>query len=86
MLLRRDRVVLGEVLDDALGGAARAGLVVEPVELFLLPDVRQVVQWTFMGIALLLTVITGLDYIRKARQVRAFGQLRDEAGLPRPPR
>ena len=54
--------------------------------IFLLPDVSQVAQWTFMGIAVLLTLVTGLDYIRKARQVRAFGQLRDEAGLPRPPR
>jgi CDP-diacylglycerol--glycerol-3-phosphate 3-phosphatidyltransferase len=79
-------VIKHGVIAASRGGKLKTVAQMIAIVLFLLPDVSQVVQWTFMGIALLLTVITGLDYIRKARQVRAFGQLRDEAGLPRPPR
>jgi CDP-diacylglycerol--glycerol-3-phosphate 3-phosphatidyltransferase len=79
-------VIKHGVISATRGGKLKTVSQMVAIVLFLLPNVADVVQWIFMGIALLLTVVTGLDYIRKARQVRAFGQLRDEAGLPRPPR
>ncbi len=79
-------VIKHGVIAASRGGKAKTVAQMTAIVLFLLPDISQVAQWTFMGIAVVLTLITGLDYIRKARQVRAFGQLRDEAGLPRPPR
>jgi CDP-diacylglycerol--glycerol-3-phosphate 3-phosphatidyltransferase len=79
-------VIKHGVISASRGGKLKTVSQMIAIVLFLLPNVADVLQWVFMGIALLLTVGTGLDYIRKARQVRAFGQLRDEAGLPRPPR
>lgn len=79
-------VIKHGVISASRGGKLKTVSQMIAIVLFLLPDVADVLQWVFMGIALLLTVGTGLDYIRKARQVRAFGELRDEAGLPRPPR
>ena len=79
-------VIKHGVISASRGGKLKTVSQMIAIVLFLLPNVADVLQWIFMGIALLLTVGTGLDYIRKARQVRAFGQLRDEAGLPRPPR
>ena len=79
-------VIKHGVISASRGGKLKTVSQMIAIVLFLLPNVADVLQWVFMGIALLLTVGTGLDYIRKARQVRAFGELRDEAGLPRPPR
>jgi CDP-diacylglycerol--glycerol-3-phosphate 3-phosphatidyltransferase len=79
-------VIKHGVISATRGGKLKTVSQMIAIVLFLLPNVPDVLQWIFMGIALLLTVGTGLDYIRKARQVRAFGELRDEAGLPRPPR
>ena len=79
-------VIKHGVISASRGGKLKTVAQMIAIVLFLLPDISPVAQWTFMGAAVILTVVTGLDYIRKARQVRAFGQLRDEAGLPRPPR
>jgi CDP-diacylglycerol--glycerol-3-phosphate 3-phosphatidyltransferase len=79
-------VIKHGVIAASRGGKAKTVAQMIAIVLFLLPDVDDVLKWIFMGIAVALTLLTGVDYIRKALQVRAYGQLRDEAGLPRPPR
>jgi CDP-diacylglycerol--glycerol-3-phosphate 3-phosphatidyltransferase len=79
-------VIKHGVIAASRGGKAKTVAQMIAIVLFLLPNVDGVLQWIFMGIAVALTLATGVDYIRKALQVRAYGQLRDEAGLPRTPR
>ena len=79
-------VIKHGVISASRGGKAKTVSQMIAIVLFLLPSMPGWLKWTAMAIALVLTVLTGLDYIRRALQVRSFGQLRDEAGLPRPPR
>jgi len=79
-------VIKHGVISASRGGKAKTVSQMVAIVAFILPNVPDELRWVLMGIALLLTVLTGLDYVRRALQVRAFGQLRDEAGLPRPPR
>lgn len=79
-------VIKHGVISASRGGKAKTVSQMIAIVAFLLPNVPDTLQWTLMGIALLLTILTGLDYIRRALQVRTMGELRDEAGLPRPPR
>ncbi len=84
--LLRFWVINHGVISASRGGKAKTVSQMVAIVLFVLPNLAIELKWLAMGIALTLTVVTGLDYIRKAQQVRAMGELRDEAGLPRPPR
>ncbi len=84
--LLRFWVIKHGVISASRGGKAKTVSQMIAIVAFLLPDVPGAVQWACMAVALFLTILTGLDYIRRALQVRHFGELRDEAGLPRPPR
>lgn len=79
-------VIKHGVISASRGGKAKTVAQMIAIVAFLLPDVPAGLRWAVMAVALALTIATGLDYIRRALDVRAFGQLRDEAGLPRPPR
>lgn len=82
--LLRFWVINHGVISASRGGKAKTVSQMIAIVLFLLPGIPEQVRWAVMGIALLLTVLTGLDYVRRALRVRSMGQLRQEAGLPRP--
>lgn len=82
--LLRFWVIKHGVISASRGGKAKTVSQMVAIVLFLLPGVPGWLQWVVMGAAIALTVLTGLDYIRRALQVRSMGELRQEAGLPRP--
>jgi len=79
-------VIKHGVISATRGGKAKTVAQMIAIILFLWPGVPDPLKWGVMGVALLLTVVTGMDYIRKAQQVRNMGELRAEAGLPPAPR
>ena len=84
--LLRFWVIQHGVIAASRGGKAKTVSQMVAIVAFLLPNIPDPLRWVTMSLAVALTILTGIDYIRKALQVRAMGQLRDEAGLPRPPR
>jgi CDP-diacylglycerol--glycerol-3-phosphate 3-phosphatidyltransferase len=78
-------VIKHGVISAGRGGKVKTVSQMVAITLFLLPGVPDVVRWWAMGIAIALTILTGLDYVRKALAVRAMGELRIAAGVPRPP-
>lgn len=78
-------VIRHGVISAGRGGKAKTVSQMIAITLFLLPGVADPLRWTAMGIAVVLTIASGLDYIRKALAVRAMGELRIAAGVPRPP-
>lgn len=81
--LLRFWVIKHGVISASRGGKAKTVSQMIAIVLFLLPGVPDGLRWAFMVVALVLTVVTGLDYVRRALQVRSTGKLRQEAGLPR---
>jgi CDP-diacylglycerol--glycerol-3-phosphate 3-phosphatidyltransferase len=78
-------VIQHGVISAGRGGKLKTVSQMVAITLFLLPGVPDTVRWWAMGIAIALTILTGLDYVRKALAVRAMGELRIAAGVPRPP-
>jgi CDP-diacylglycerol--glycerol-3-phosphate 3-phosphatidyltransferase len=83
--LLRFWVIKHGVISAGRGGKLKTVAQMIAITLFLLPSIPDPVRWWAMGIAVVLTVVSGLDYVRKALAVRAMGKLRIEAGVPRPP-
>ncbi len=64
------------VIAASPGGKAKTVLQTIGITLFLLPlstlpDAVRVVAWVVLGAAVVLTVVTGLDYLRRGLAVRA---------------
>ena len=70
------------VIAASRGGKVKAFAQVVAIELYVLPLllVAHPVRWVVMGIAVALTVITGIDYVVRALRLRASG--RRAAALP----
>jgi CDP-diacylglycerol--glycerol-3-phosphate 3-phosphatidyltransferase len=70
------------VIPASRGGKAKAFAQAVTIELYVLPLplAAQPVRWAAMGIAVVLTVITGIDYVVRALRLRASG--RRAAALP----
>jgi CDP-diacylglycerol--glycerol-3-phosphate 3-phosphatidyltransferase len=64
------------VIPASRGGKAKAFTQVVAIELYvlLLPLAAYPVRWTAMGIAVVLTLITGVDYVVRALRLRASGR------------
>lgn len=64
------------VIPASRGGKVKAFAQVVAIELYVLPLllVAHPVRWVAMGIAVALTVITGIDYVVRALRLRASGR------------
>jgi CDP-diacylglycerol---glycerol-3-phosphate 3-phosphatidyltransferase len=64
------------VIPASRGGKVKAFAQVVAIELYVLPPllVAHPVRWVAMGIAVALTVITGIDYVVRALRLRASGR------------
>ena len=64
------------VIPASRGGKVKAFAQAVAIGLFILPlpAVAQPLRWTVMGLAVVLTVITGLDYVVRAWRLRACGR------------
>ncbi|MPY80089.1 MAG: CDP-diacylglycerol--glycerol-3-phosphate 3-phosphatidyltransferase [Actinophytocola sp.] len=76
--LLRFWVIRHGVIPASRGGKAKTITQLVAIGLFLLPlpGVFDPVRWSMMGIALVLTVVTGLDYVVRALRLRAGGGAR----------
>lgn len=80
--LLRFWVIKHGVIPASRGGKAKTTAQLVAIGLFLLPlpAVLDPVLWSFMGLALVLTVATGLDYVVRALRLRAVGRRAAEHG------
>jgi CDP-diacylglycerol--glycerol-3-phosphate 3-phosphatidyltransferase len=64
------------VIPASRGGKVKAFAQVVAIELYLLPLLLAAhpVRWVAMGVAVALTVITGIDYVVRALRLRASGR------------
>ncbi|GAA5115720.1 CDP-diacylglycerol--glycerol-3-phosphate 3-phosphatidyltransferase [Haloechinothrix salitolerans] len=78
--LLRFWVIKHGVIPASRGGKAKTIAQLVAIGLFLLPlpAMLDPVRWTFMGVALVLTVATGLDYVVRALRLRAVGRRASE--------
>lgn len=67
-------VIRHGVIPASRGGKLKTLLQAVLVVLYLLPGVPDLVRWAALGAAVLITVITGLDYVVRALQLRAIGK------------
>jgi CDP-diacylglycerol--glycerol-3-phosphate 3-phosphatidyltransferase len=74
--LLRFWVIRYGVIPASRGGKWKVLLQIVAIGLFLLPlpASANVLSWLVMGVALVLTVVTGLDYVVRALRLRATGQ------------
>ena len=74
--LLRFWVIRYGVIPASRGGKAKTLLQVVAIGLYLLPlpDSFDVVRWVFLGAAVALTVVTGVDYVVRAVRLRASGR------------
>ncbi|MGH3431528.1 MAG: CDP-diacylglycerol--glycerol-3-phosphate 3-phosphatidyltransferase [Thermocrispum sp.] len=81
--LLRFWVIRYGVIPASRGGKAKTMAQVLAIGAYLLPlpDYMDPARWTLMGIALVLTVATGVDYVVRALRLRAVGrQVKDQGG------
>jgi CDP-diacylglycerol--glycerol-3-phosphate 3-phosphatidyltransferase len=73
--LLRFWVIRHGVIPASRGGKAKTLTQVAAIVAYLLPlpDAAEIVRWVLMGLALVLTVVTGLDYVLRAVRLRAAG-------------
>jgi len=80
--LLRFWVIRYGVIPASRGGKAKTTLQLVAIGLFLLPlsGAFDPVRWSVMGIALVLTVVTGMDYLVRALRLRAAGRTGEKQG------
>jgi CDP-diacylglycerol--glycerol-3-phosphate 3-phosphatidyltransferase len=73
--LLRFWVIRHGVIPASRGGKAKTLTQVAAITAYLLPlpDSANIVRWVLMGLAVVLTVITGMDYVFRAVRLRAAG-------------
>jgi len=81
--LLRFWVIRHGVIPASRGGKAKTLMQIVAIGFYLLPLPPWLlfVRWVTMGVALLLTVVTGVDYVIRAFRLRAVGR-RSVAGAP----
>ncbi|MFI9384854.1 CDP-diacylglycerol--glycerol-3-phosphate 3-phosphatidyltransferase [Kutzneria sp. NPDC052558] len=81
--LLRFWVIRHGVIPASRGGKAKTLMQIVAIGFYLLPLPPWLlfVRWVTMGVALLLTVVTGVDYVVRAFRLRAVGR-RSVAGAP----
>jgi CDP-diacylglycerol---glycerol-3-phosphate 3-phosphatidyltransferase len=80
--LLRFWVIRYGVIPASMGGKWKTLTQIVAIGLFLLPlpGAMDIVSWLVMGVALVLTVATGLDYVFRAIRLRATGRASEPAG------
>ncbi|NKQ58722.1 CDP-diacylglycerol--glycerol-3-phosphate 3-phosphatidyltransferase [Amycolatopsis sp. K13G38] len=73
--LLRFWVIRYGVIPASRGGKAKTLTQIAAIVMYLLPlpGAAEPVRWALMGVALVLTVVTGLDYVVRAVRLRATG-------------
>jgi CDP-diacylglycerol--glycerol-3-phosphate 3-phosphatidyltransferase len=74
--LLRFWVIRHGVIPASRGGKAKTLIQVTAIVTYLLPlpPSAEIVRWILMGLAVVLTVVTGLDYVFRALKLRAAGE------------
>ena len=74
--IARFAVIRHGVIPASRGGKAKTVAQIIAIAAFLAPvsDAWDPLRWTFMAIALVLTVVTGVDYLIRAARLRASGR------------
>ena len=69
-------VIRHGVIPASRGGKIKTFLQAVAIGLYLLPlgDAGELARWTVMGAAVLITVLTGVDYVVRAVRLRAVGK------------
>ncbi len=81
--LLRFAVIRHGVIPASWGGKVKTVLQVVAITLYLLPGVPDLLRWAVMGAAVIVTALTGGDYVIRAvrlRQVARRARAREEAG------
>ncbi|GLW08521.1 CDP-diacylglycerol--glycerol-3-phosphate 3-phosphatidyltransferase [Microtetraspora sp. NBRC 13810] len=79
----RFAVIRHGVIPASYGGKVKTVLQILAIGLFILPGVPDPVRWVVMGLALAVTVVTGVDYVIRAirlRQVARRARAGDDRG------
>ncbi|MEU4542830.1 CDP-diacylglycerol--glycerol-3-phosphate 3-phosphatidyltransferase [Nonomuraea dietziae] len=63
-------VIRHGVIPASYGGKVKTALQIAAIVLYLLPGVPEVLRWVVMGAALVVTVVTGADYVVRAIRLR----------------
>jgi CDP-diacylglycerol--glycerol-3-phosphate 3-phosphatidyltransferase len=78
-------VIRHGVIPASRGGKSKTVAQMIAISLFLLPGLKSGFwfwfKWLWMGLAVVLTVLTGIDYLDKAREVRRAGHRRRAMAL-----
>ncbi|MET9337571.1 MULTISPECIES: CDP-diacylglycerol--glycerol-3-phosphate 3-phosphatidyltransferase [unclassified Nonomuraea] len=63
-------VIRHGVIPASYGGKVKTVLQITAIVLYLLPNVPDVIRWVAMGAALVVTLVTGADYVIRAIRLR----------------
>jgi CDP-diacylglycerol--glycerol-3-phosphate 3-phosphatidyltransferase len=70
----RFAVIRHGVIPASYGGKVKTVLQIVAIALYILPPVPDPLRWVAMGLALAVTVVTGLDYVIRAVRLRKVAQ------------
>ncbi|MEW9532229.1 CDP-diacylglycerol--glycerol-3-phosphate 3-phosphatidyltransferase [Microbispora sp. NPDC049125] len=68
--LLRFLVIRHGVIPASYGGKVKTVLQIAAIAFYMLPPMPEPVRWVAMGLALIVTVVTGLDYVVRAVRLR----------------
>ncbi|MEU8268189.1 CDP-diacylglycerol--glycerol-3-phosphate 3-phosphatidyltransferase [Sphaerisporangium sp. NPDC049002] len=70
----RFAVIRHGIIPASYGGKVKTVLQIVAIALYILPGVPGPIRWVAMGLALAVTVVTGLDYVVRALRLRKVAQ------------
>ncbi|MET8138931.1 CDP-diacylglycerol--glycerol-3-phosphate 3-phosphatidyltransferase [Sphaerisporangium sp. NPDC005288] len=70
----RVAVIRHGVIPASYGGKVKTVLQIAAIALYILPGVPQSLRWGLIGLALAVTVVTGLDYVIRAMRLRKVAE------------
>ncbi|WP_214412969.1 CDP-diacylglycerol--glycerol-3-phosphate 3-phosphatidyltransferase [Sphaerisporangium fuscum] len=70
----RFAVIRHGIIPASYGGKVKTVLQIAAIALYILPGVPEVARWAAIGLAMIVTVVTGLDYVIRAIRLRKVAQ------------
>ncbi|WP_248960329.1 CDP-diacylglycerol--glycerol-3-phosphate 3-phosphatidyltransferase [Sphaerisporangium perillae] len=70
----RFMVIRHGVIPASYGGKVKTVLQIVAIALYILPGMPEALRWAAMGLALAVTVVTGLDYVIRAVRLRKVAE------------
>ncbi|MFC4584598.1 CDP-diacylglycerol--glycerol-3-phosphate 3-phosphatidyltransferase [Sphaerisporangium corydalis] len=70
----RFAVIRHGIIPASYGGKVKTVLQIVAIALYIMPGMPDVLRWVAMGLALAVTVLTGLDYVTRAVRLRKVAQ------------